>query len=156
MRAVASQYVFVGSILLVLSASAPARAQQACETYCSNYSEGQCSAHETKCTDIAPPRPSYGAIAYGRKSGAYGFSYKWDSQSKAEGVAMQNCAKNGSDCEVMVWFDRKCGAVAAPRNSAAAYWGLGDGAGDANSHALRQCTKDGGKNCEVKVSQCSR
>jgi hypothetical protein len=30
------------------------------------------------------------------------------------------------------------------------------GVGAARAQAMRQCTKDGGKNCEVKVSQCSR
>lgn len=147
--------MMLGLIVLALGAAAPARAQ-VCHEECSDYYEGQCSQHTTTCTNPEPPKPSYGAIAYGKKSQAYGFSYQWGSQDKAESVAMQNCAKNGNDCEVMVWFDRKCGAVAAPAGSTAAYWGLGDGAGAARGEALRQCTKDGGKNCAVKVSQCSR
>ena len=156
MRKIFGKHILAGAVvLLALGVAAPARTQ-VCETYCSDYYEGRCSAHETKCTNPEPPRPSYGAIAYGRKSGAYGFSYKWDSKSNAESVAMQNCAKRGTDCEVMVWFDRKCGAVAARANGTTAYWGLGDGVGAARAQAMRQCTKDGGKNCEVKVSQCSR
>jgi hypothetical protein len=142
-------------MLLALGLAAPAHAQ-VCHEECSDYYEGQCSQHTTTCTNPEPPKPAFGAIAYGRNSGAFGYSYGWDSQAKAESVAMENCGKNGKDCEVMVWFDRKCGAVAARSDSTAAYWGLGDGAGAANSQALSQCTKDGGQNCEVKVSQCSR
>ncbi len=156
MRKISGKLILAGaSALLALSAAAPARAQ-VCHEECSDYYEGQCSQHTTTCTNPEPPKPAFGAIAYGRKSGAFGYSYGWGDQDKAESVAMENCGKNGNDCEVMVWFDRKCGSVAAPSNSTAAYWGLGDGAGDANSHALSQCTKDGGQNCEVKVSQCSR
>ena len=134
---------------------APARAQ-VCNTTCSMYQEGECVEHTTTCTTPPPPPPAYGAIAYGKKSGAWGYSYHWDSRAKAESVAMENCSKNGNDCEVMVWFQRECGAVAAPADAGAAYWGLGDGEGAAREEAMRQCTKDGGKGCEVKVSQCSR
>jgi hypothetical protein len=144
------------AILLVLSGAAPAWAQ-ACSFSCSNYIEGQCSEYTTSCSGTpSAPGPSYGAIAYGRKSGAYGYSYSWDSEAKAESVATQNCAKNASDCEVMVWFERKCGAVAARSDSSVAYWGLGNNDSEARSVAISQCTKDNGRQCEVKVSRCSK
>ncbi len=155
---IAATRIVVGvglAVWLALGAGAPAWAQ-VCHEECSDYYEGQCSQYTTTCTNPEPPKPSYGAIAYGRKSQVYGYSYGWGDQDKAESVAMENCAKNGKDCEVMVWFDRKCGAVAARSDSTIAYWGLGDGAGAANSQAMSQCAKDGGKSCEVKVSHCSR
>jgi hypothetical protein len=144
------------AIFIFAGASSVAHAQ-ICTTTCSRYEEGECVEHMQMCNkETARPAPSYGAIAYGRTSGAYGFSHGWSSQKKAESVALQNCAQHGSDCESMVWFDRKCGAVTARSDSTAAYWGLGNGAGDANAEAMRQCTKDKGQHCTVKVTHCSR
>ncbi|HEV8015918.1 MAG TPA: DUF4189 domain-containing protein [Stellaceae bacterium] len=130
-------------------------AQAQCSTVCSNYIEGECSEHTTTCAAPAPPRPDYGAIAYGRKSGAWGYSYNWDTKEDAENNALKNCAANGDDCEVTVWYQHECGAVASAAGDAA-YWGVGDGTGDAGANALASCKKDGGKNCKIEVAQCSR
>jgi hypothetical protein len=143
------------AIALVLCWMLPASAQ-ICSTMCSRYEEGECVEYEHSCVNEPAPSPSFGAIAYGKGSDAFGFSYGWNSQAKAEAVAMQNCAQHGSDCEVMVWFDRRCGAVAARSDHKYVYWGLGDGDGAARSVALNQCTKDHGPSCTVKVSKCSR
>jgi len=99
--------------------------------------------------------PSYGAIAYGRKSRAWGSSYRWDSREKAESVALQNCQQNGDDCEVIVWFYDQCGAVAAG-DADDAYWGLGDGEGAARADARNKCAQGGGKDCRIQAAQCSR
>jgi hypothetical protein len=101
------------------------------------------------------PAASYGAIAYGRTSKAWGYSYHWGSRAKAESVAMQKCAQNGNDCEVMVWFMRKCGAVASGGGTTA-FWGLGNNDGQARADAQNKCMNSGGKDCEVQVSQCSK
>ena len=140
-------------VLVALTAGAPARAQE-CSTMCSMYEEGQCVEYTQTCTSPSTPAPSYGAIAYGRTSRAWGYSYRWNSQAKAESVAMQNCAQHGNDCEVMVWFDRKCGAVASGEGTTA-FWGLGDSDGQARAAAQNKCVEGGGKGCEVQVSQCS-
>lgn len=105
-----------------------------------------------RCGEVGP---SYGAIAYGRTSGAWGSSYQWNSQAKAESVALQNCQKYASDCEVMVWFHDECGAVAAG-DGETAFWALGDGEGQARENAQSKCEQGGGKNCEVQAAQCSR
>lgn len=151
MRTAAALIVAVLGVLLWLATAAQAQ----CTTVCSNYIEGECSEHTTTCQTPAPPRPAYGAIAYGRKSGAWGYSDHWDSEAKAERVALGNCQQNGDDCEVMVWYQNECGAVASAKGDAA-YWGLGDGAGAANQNALANCRKDGGKDCNIEVSECSR
>ncbi len=128
---------------------------QFCSTTCSRYEEGQCVEHQQTCTTPSAPAHSYGAIAYGRKSGAWGYSFHWDNRAKAQSVAMKNCAQQAQDCEVTVWFDRKCGAVAADAGPTA-FWGIGDGAGQARAAALNECMKAGSKGCKVQVSQCSR
>jgi len=105
-----------------------------------------------QCSKVGP---AYGAIAYGRTSGAWGSSYQWDSRAKAESSAMENCRKYGNDCEVMVWFHDECGAVAAG-DDGAAFWALGDGEGQARENAVNKCVEGGGKNCEIEAAQCSR
>jgi hypothetical protein len=139
--------------LIALAANASARAQ--CSFGCNRYVQGQCVEYRTCTPGLSALPPSYGAIAYGRKSRAWGHSYHWGSQAKAESLAMQNCAKHGDDCEIMVWFKRKCGAVVSAEGSVA-YWGLGDSEAQARAEAQSQCVKEGGKNCEVEVSQCSK
>ena len=145
--------ITVGSTLAVL-VTVTAQAQQTCTTSCGRYESGQCVEDLKICTPLPAPGPSYGAIAYGHTSKAFGYSFNWGSQAKAESVATQNCAQHGNDCEVMVWFDRRCGAVAAGQGTDA-FWGLGNNDSQAQADAKNKCLKGGGKNCEVKVSRCS-
>jgi hypothetical protein len=141
--------------LIALPMSAPARAQ--CTFGCNRYDQGQCVEYR-QCSPgtstPSAPSASYGAIAYGRTSGSWGTSYQWGNQAKAENEAMRNCAQHGKDCEVMVWFERKCGAVAA--DGTTAYWALGNSEGQARADAQDQCVKGGGKACKVQVYQCSK
>jgi len=145
----------LAAFCVLLGWAAPGWAWQSCSTECSRYEEGDCVEHTQTCTEVSPPAESYGAIAYGRTSRAFGYSYSWPSRAKAESVAMNNCGEHGDDCEVMVWFDRRCGAVAVGQGSTA-WWGLGNNEGQARADALDKCANDGGEGCEIRVSQCSR
>jgi hypothetical protein len=140
--------------VFVLAANAPAKAQ--CFG-CNRYDQGRCVEYRT-CTPGVPgssgPSASYGAIAYGRTSKAWGYSYRWGSRAKAERAAMKNCAQHGNDCEVMVWFNRKCGAVASG-DGTDAFWGLGDSEAQARASAQKECEKGGSTACEVQVAHCS-
>jgi Domain of unknown function (DUF4189) len=127
---------------------------QVCQTVCSNYIEGECSEHTTTCSTPSRPTASWGAIAYSRATGSYGYSYSWGSQSKAESVAVQNCTKNAKDCEATVWFNHRCGAVSSDPGPTA-FWGLGNTVSQARAAAQSQCMKGGRKGCEVQVSACS-
>jgi len=156
----------VSALLFVLAAAAPLSPAAAgnvnsCIDSCfSNFrppaSCSTCTTLRDLCVkDCSKVGPSYGAIAYGRTSGAWGSSYQWESQAKAESVALENCKKHGDDCEVMVWFHDYCAAVAAD-DGAGAYWALGDGEGEAREKAQGKCVEAGGKNCEIEAAQCSR
>jgi len=68
---------------------------------------------------------------------------------------MQNCKEHGDDCEVMVWFHDKCGAVAATDGDTP-FWGLGDSEEQARADAQSKCADGGGRGCEVQASQCSK
>jgi hypothetical protein len=143
---------------MLVAGSSPAGAIQRCHTTCDqSYADRGCVVWRTHCEDDqAAPTTSYGSIAYGRNSQAFGFSHGWENQSKAESVALQNCGKHGNDCEAIVWFERKCGAVAARGDSTAVFWGLGNTPVEARKVAMDNCTKDNGRDCEVKVSHCSK
>src|SRR5579862_1280137 len=137
----------------LLALASPARAD--CTSSCVMYESGECVQTAETCTSTPePPAPSYGAIAYGSASRAWGYSYGWDNEGKAESVAMENCSEHGSDCEVMVWFEHKCGAVAAG-DGTAGFWGLGDSDSEARADAQSKCQSGGGNNCAIQVSQCS-
>src|SRR5208282_4928500 len=68
--------VFLG----VVAQPGPARAACTYSYQCSNYIQGNCSEHTmtSTCTPDVPAN-SYGAIAYGRTSRAWGSSYRWGS-----------------------------------------------------------------------------
>ena len=115
-----------------------------------------CTASRDACVkQCSKTAHSYGAIAYGATSGAWGTSYQWQTRAKAESVAMENCKAHGNDCEVQVWFEHNCGAVVTDDGDGI-YWGLGDGEGLARKSALDKCAQAGGKGCEVQVATCSR
>jgi len=138
---------------LGLCAATGAQAQ-VCSSECSRYIEGQCVEHTETCTTPPPPE-TYGAIAYGRANGGWGYSHGWNTRAKAESVAMQNCAQRAKDCQVVVWYDRRCGAVSVDQANAV-YWGIGETSSRATVVARNQCVTSGGRGCAVKVVQCSR
>ena len=139
--------------LSVLLFAHPARADQNCILVCDN---GACTVEHEHCIETnMRPLAVYGAIAYGRESGAWGTSYHWRSRAEAERVALRNGAPHGNDCAVAVWFRNECGAVAAGRDGAP-YWGIGDGVGLARASALAKCRNGGGSACAIVISQCSR
>ena len=137
--------------IAVLLAPRPARAFENCVSVCDN---AYCTVTHQHCIESAPA-PNFGAIAYGRKSGAWGTSYRWNSRAEAERVAVRNCAPHGNDCAVAVWFRDACGAVATG-GGRTTFWGIGDGIGAARAAALGKCRTGGGGGCTIAVSACSR
>ncbi len=97
---------------------------------------------------------SFGAIAYSAKDKGAGWSFGWNSESKAEQVALDNCSKHGSQCKVLVWYRNSCGAVAADGDIVA--WGQASAKRTAEQSALDKCGKAGGKKCAIETAQCSR
>jgi hypothetical protein len=102
------------------------------------------------------PSPSWGAIA--SRSGWYGYSFNHTSRSAAERAARAQCdraAGRAGPCDVRVYFDRSCGALATGNYGE---WGTGiaSTANAARQAAVAQC--DGHlptEPCKVVVSVCS-
>lgn len=119
------------------------------ESYSSNCGDAEVNCNMS-CEREAANRKSYGAIAYSRKDGAYGYSNSQDSQKEAEDLALNYCKENGAKCRSMIWFQNSCGAVAAAGRKTG--WGQADTEEEAQTKALKDCGK---KNCEIKVAHCS-
>jgi hypothetical protein len=121
-------------------------------SYCSGV-QATCS---SRCRDEGPGGGGqvYGAIAYSKKKGVYGYSYGWNSQKKAEAVALKNCKDSGPGCKSVVWFYNSCAAVAS--DGPHVTWGQADTASAAIKDAVDKCNKTlfHGK-CENKVYSCS-
>jgi serine/threonine-protein kinase len=123
-------------------------------------SGSNCAVYQYRCSsDCLDSGPSgrskiYGAIAYSRKNGAYGYSHGWTNRKQAEKVALKNCRENGKGCKPAVWFYNSCGAVASDGRHVT--WGQASTAGAAMQQALEKCNKKWFKGkCEGKVSHCS-
>ncbi len=115
-----------------------------------------CTGERDRCVEqCSKTAYSYGAIALGAKSKAWGTSYQWRTRAEAESKALNRCSEHGKDCKVIVWFEHSCGAVATGEVDNI-FWGLGNGEGAARKNALDKCVQGGGRNCKVQVSQCSR
>jgi hypothetical protein len=119
-------------------------------SYCSG-TEARC---ESQCRHDGSNQRSYGAIAYSKTDGAYGYSDDWGSRKKAEATALDACRENGPGCEVIVWFFDSCAAVAGSADIVG--WGQDVQESRAKKKALEACTRDGGTACTLKVWHCSK
>ena len=117
------------------------------------HASGECARRLNDCYINECNRTTYGAIAYGTKSGAYGWSNDFNDAPAAEKEALHNCSANGDDCQVVVDFWNSCAAVAADQDVVA--YGLGDTQAKAEDQAMAACTKDGGKQCAVQAWSCT-
>jgi hypothetical protein len=103
---------------------------------------------QTVCSD------QYGAIAYSRSTGAYGYAYDFDSEARARRTALNNCARRATDCQVVMTFFDQCGALAeTPKYEVSP--GLGKTRKEAEDRSLAACRAAGGKNCSVAAWTCS-
>jgi hypothetical protein len=147
---------------LLAAAAPPARADcvSDCQaaTYCDSEmtASGECSDRLNQCyaQQCNRPRTRYGAIAWGTRSAAFGYSYDFDSQSGASRRALSDCAKHGDDCKVVAVIVNGCAALAAADDGTYSV-ANGTTGQEAQRGALAACGKAGGKNCEVQVWTCN-
>jgi len=95
---------------------------------------------------------TYGAIAYSKSTGTYGYSYDYASRSEAEQAALSHCKRD--DCEIKSWFKNSCGALAKAGNGALGYSWAAANRQEAESIALEQCRKRG-SNCRILCWACT-
>jgi hypothetical protein len=146
-------------VLASMVGAAPAGADCLSECFasmqCDVRNQTQCDFERRACSlKCARERTvSFGAIAYGERSRAFGYSFDQGDAARAERVALTNCRKNGDDCKVVSSFSNACAAVAAGGKGrfAAAEAKTRD---QAETEALAACGRGDGK-CEVEVWSCS-
>ncbi len=96
----------------------------------------------------------YGAIAYSKSTGAYGYSGDYPTRAIAEERALSECRARGSGCEVVIWFRNACAALATAGNGARG-WAWAPTRAKAEGSALDYCRKHGGQDCVVLCWSCS-
>jgi hypothetical protein len=122
------------------------------------YESGECNEKLDQCYQLECNRPneSFGAIAYGTGSQAFGYAYQSPNEDAASSIALSNCKKHGDDCKLVLNFSNSCGAVAAVAQSGSFSIGQGANKEQAQFMAVANCKKDGGGDgCQVKVWSCA-
>ncbi|MEN9207178.1 MAG: DUF4189 domain-containing protein [Gloeomargarita sp. GMQP_bins_120] len=104
-----------------------------------------------------PAMALFGAIAYNNLDGVYGYGYNFPDRASAEKRAIQECEQvsGGKPCEILVWFQNACGALARDsRNYAGGGWGVTPEV--AQQEALASCQSVGGADCVVVETICTK
>jgi hypothetical protein len=96
----------------------------------------------------------YGAIAYSRRSGHYGYFRGAESQAGAERRALEKC--EGRDCRIVGWFRNSCGALATGEDGQVTGFGHDNRLDEAKERSVRNCRENGGRRCRVVISACAR
>jgi Domain of unknown function (DUF4189) len=102
---------------------------------------------------FAQTQPTYGAIAYSWSSGGCGNSANLSTRPDAERSAVSNCGR--SDCEVVLWFRGGCAALAEGQGRKIG-WAQAGSKDSAEKAAQASCYKNGGADCRVLCSVCTR
>jgi hypothetical protein len=153
----AASGIAVAALALILwIAAARAEPINSCiDTCVDTYSGSYQWELQQNCVNQCRNQEDYGAIAYAVKSGSYGYAYDYHNADDANQRALSDCASEGTGCRIVLSFSETCAALAAGDNNRYAA-SLGDGVGDARGQALSACARNGGTNCAIKVSTCSR
>ncbi len=94
----------------------------------------------------------YGAIAYSKATGNYGYSHGYRSREEAIWEAERRCGTE--DCRWVVWFKDSCGALAVADNGGTGYSHGYRSAEQARQRALAECSRRG-PNCRILCWSCS-
>ena len=152
MRRVAASLVLVAG-LVTAAAAAHADCVSACQaaTYCDSemHASGECGRLLNECYINQCNKKTYGSIAYGANSGAYGWSNDFDDATSPESEALNKCGAAGDDCQVVVDFWNSCAAVASDDDHVE--YGLGENRSLAENAALSAC----GSQCSVQAWACT-
>lgn len=100
-------------------------------------------------------RVSYGAIAFGARSGGWGVAYGKRSLQAATTAAMARCRENGPDCEIAARYENACAAVAAVKPKGRYTVGQGARTDVAEARAMAACRSTLGGPCVLWVHSCA-
>ncbi|MGE0666219.1 MAG: DUF4189 domain-containing protein [Sphingomonadales bacterium] len=145
-----------GFLLAPLPAVADCVSDCRASTYCDDTAGWDCSSRLNDCyrRECSGPAASFGAIAYGKVSQAYGYSFGFADSRGAQKKAMATCRINGDDCAIVATFSNGCAAVAAASGPGYAV-AQGGTEQAAQAQALKRCRADGITGCEIQVWSCA-
>jgi len=113
-----------GILIAGLCALAAGGAQADCASQCAYAYGGYGSYNYTTCYQLqCANKKSFGAIAFGASSDAYGYSRGKSNASEAQQIAMVNCRASCNDCKLVANFSNACAAVTAVEDKSASRWG---------------------------------
>jgi hypothetical protein len=148
--------VILASMVGVTPATADCLSECFASMQCDVRNQTQCDFERRTCSlkCMRERTVSFGAIAYGEKSHAFGYSFNQGDAARAERTALANCRKNGDDCKIVSIFSNACAAVAsgASNRFAAAEAKTRE---QAQAEALAACGHSAGGKCEIEVWSCS-
>jgi hypothetical protein len=101
----------------------------------------------------ASPAFANGALAIGA-CGAYGFARGYADPARAEAAALAKCT--GQGCKVVASVRRSCMAFAVELSNPCGSYGYATGGALARvqNQALRECHRNGGKDCVIRTFAC--
>ena len=140
-------------VLLGTMAITPSQAQNDCIDRCFNtfspMQNGGSTELRNECvSQCKGPSVTYGAIAYGPKTTANGYSYSKSNMADAVHTAMANCKS-------VVTFSSGCAAVAAVESKGAYSAGQGNSRAQSQSKAMSACTSAHGSGCQIEAWTCT-
>jgi hypothetical protein len=117
----------------------------------------QCNKNVNQGMEAPPPSGAYGAIAYDKKSGAWGMANASQDKKSAEESALGYCKKYGSDCKIVKSFVKQCGAVATGTGNRLG-WAVNDDARQASLDSIKKCGVNGktvdNTRCFLQIYHC--
>lgn len=95
----------------------------------------------------------YGALAYCKDSGAWGWQTADDPDDAAE-IALDRCREVGVNCRLELSFQNSCGAFAAGKRNVYG-WAYASTVEEAKEMAMDEC-EERGSGCKIKISACTQ
>jgi hypothetical protein len=98
----------------------------------------------------------YGAIAWDKATGKYGWSRNQSSAQKADELALAGCGASGCEVVVRMTSAALCGALATTKDRKAVGAASRKTAADARLAALADCRKSTDGECVIRTSGCTK
>lgn len=113
----------------------------------------QCEENVSRGTEAPRITGAYGALAYDKKTGAWGMADAAQNRSSAKESALAYCGKRGADCEIVESFSKTCAAVASGTGNRLG-WALDDNPRQAGLEAIKKCGESGVSGKSNDHSRC--
>jgi hypothetical protein len=104
----------------------------------------------------APALAGYGAIAWDKATGRYGWSRNQATAQKAGELAINGCGATGCKVVIRMTDGEPCGALATTRDGKTAGGASRKKEDEARLVALANCRKNNSGECVIRISKCTK